>query len=79
MVRKKKEEREEDVGGRDPADPMGGGKIKDRDKWWRLKDKNFRRWYHKRKKKDRGYRNVDTEEEMEEYYREWIGLNKPEV
>jgi hypothetical protein len=84
MPRKKKDEDEEAVGGRETGGARGrwprfkGGRKSKRDKRFGISDPWFWRWWHRVKKPQLGGLDGDGDK-IRAAYDEWVSKNRPRV
>jgi len=60
-----------------------GGKINKRDRWYGLEGKKdfdiFKRYWHRRGKKEFGGRDFENRQEAEEAYKGWESIDRPNI
>ena len=84
MPRKKKDEEEEQIGGRQPRDRskgrtrFRGGRRRKRDKTYGIDDPWFWRYYHRKRKPELGGTD-GTKADIMAAYHDYLAQNKPKV
>jgi hypothetical protein len=64
-------------------DHLRGGKIRRRDRWYGLEERDdfpeFRRWWHRQGKYEAGGKDFENRKQAEEAYDEWVEQGRPTI